>query len=388
LQLLILGSSARAAAFSARRAGLQPVTADLFADGDLRAIAAAHRIAASDYPEALAAVGATVAPSPWIYTGALENHPDLVAQIARQRPLWGNDAPALRAVRDPFALATVLRRAGLPCPAVQPDASRLPRDGSWLVKPLASAGGQGIAPLGRSHDRATSRPCYYQQRIDGPSLAAVFLAARDGQTNESSATLVGVTRQWIGRPGCPFAYAGSLGPWPIAPGVRPRIAALGRTLAAAFRLSGLFGVDLILRDGEPWTVEVNPRYTASVEVLELALRRPLLAEHALACDADLDSEKLLIAPPSPCSRAVGKLILFAPAPCRFPNLREHHVTTDGPFTIPRLADLPDPDTPFEAGAPVLTLFAHGASVAACQWKLRHRVGRWERRLRSCATCQS
>jgi predicted ATP-grasp superfamily ATP-dependent carboligase len=382
VQLLILGSSARAAAFSARRAGLQPVAVDLFADRDLRTIARAHRLAPEHYPQALAGVAATVDASPWIYTGGLENHPDLIARIARQRPLWGSDAPALRAVRDPHALADVLHRAGFPCPPIESDVRSLPRDGSWLVKPLASAGGQGIVPLRDDHDPAAAPPCYYQRRIDGPSLAALFVAARDGENTESSTTLVGVTRQWIGRRGAPYAYAGSLGPWPIAPGVRPRIVALGRTLAAAFHLAGLFGVDLILSDGAPWTLEVNPRYTASVEVLELALRRPLVAEHALACNPELDAAQFPAADPCPPPRAVGKLIVFAPSRCRFPDVADCDPTAGGPFRVPRLADLPDPGTCFEAGMPVLTLFAHGPSVGACQWKLRHRHRRWEQRLRA------
>ena len=41
-------------------------------------------------------------------------------------------------------------------------------------------------------------------------------------------------------------------------------------MSKAAGLRGLFGVDFVLRDGIPWPVEVNPRYTASVEVLEFA----------------------------------------------------------------------------------------------------------------------
>ena len=48
--------------------------------------------------------------------------------------------------------------------------------------------------------------------------------------------------QEIGRPGAPFAYVGSLGPWPIAPIVQERLEILGGSLATAFGLVGLFGV--------------------------------------------------------------------------------------------------------------------------------------------------
>ncbi|HEX8200442.1 MAG TPA: ATP-grasp domain-containing protein, partial [Isosphaeraceae bacterium] len=269
MDVLILGASARAAAFSALRAGLTPACGDLYADRDLVAACAAWRVAAGAYPEGLAAVAAAAPPGPWLYTGALENHPELVDRIAATRPLWGVGGSALRAVRDPGAVAEVLRRAALPGPAVRSSPAGLPRDGSWLVKPLASAGGRRIRPLtpdgGGSDPPLPSRPVYYQERIVGVDLAAIFLGASAG------ARLLGVTRQWIGRPGAEFGYRGSLGPYPLSDLERARVAALGDALAAAFGLIGLFGVDLVLRDGFPWPVEVNPRYTASVEVLERAL---------------------------------------------------------------------------------------------------------------------
>jgi predicted ATP-grasp superfamily ATP-dependent carboligase len=373
--LLILGASTRAAAFSALRAGFEPVCADLFADRDLGSVAAVERIAAGDYPRALAAAAERAPAGPWIYTGSLENHPRLVARIARHRPLWGNDAPILHAVRDPLAVAKALRRAGLPAPAVRRDPHGLTRDGSWLVKPLASGGGRGIGSLERDHEVATARPCYYQQRIPGPSFAAVFVASRAASTT----TLVGVTRQVIGRPGFPFAYAGSVGPWPLAEGVRERIERVGRTLAAAFGLVGLFGVDLILREGIPWPVEVNPRYTASVEVLELGLGRALLADHARACDRATDVAPLL---PRGLPRPglVGKLIVFAPTRCRFPGAPEPASASDAPFTPPAIADVPDQGAHFEPGEPVLTVFAEGSTIDDCRLRLRRRRAYWLRRL--------
>jgi predicted ATP-grasp superfamily ATP-dependent carboligase len=231
-------------------------------------------------------------------------------------------------------------------------------------------------------DQARQGPtrCYYQERIAGPSLAAVFVAAR-GDAGPT-ATLAGVTRQWIGRPGCPFAYSGSLGPQPITPRARARIEALGRLLAAEFGLVGLFGVDLILHGGEPYPVEVNPRYTASVEVIELALRRSLLAEHARACDPGAGA-LLGVVPAAPRvpPGVVGKLIVYAPTACRFPGIAEGRPPADDPFAVPRTGDLPDPGTCSEAGAPVLTLFARGRSLAACRLQLQRRRARWLDRLR-------
>jgi predicted ATP-grasp superfamily ATP-dependent carboligase len=374
VDLLILGASARAAAQSALRAGLRPLAVDLFADRDLAALAPVHRIAPASYPQGLDAIAAELPPGPWMYTGALENQPDLIDRLARVRPLWGNAGSTLRAVRDPSAVADVLGRAGLACPAVRMDPRGLPRDGGWLVKPLASAGGRHIHAL-TLKSASPARPSFYQERIDGPSLAALFL----GQG--ASAILLGVTRQWIGRPGLPFTYRGSLGPWPISPPLAGRLERLGNALTSAFGLVGLFGVDFILRDDHPWPVEVNPRYTASVEVLELGLQTTFLDDHRRACDPN--AAVALTPGPAPSMGAtlsVGKAIVFAEEPCTFPELTLPMPGLGDGFTVPSLADIPHSGTAFEAGEPVLTLFAQGKNLDDCQSRLERSLTAWQKTL--------
>ena len=140
--LIIVGASARAAAFSALRAGLRPCCFDLFADADLRARCHVEAIPAREYPRSLPGQVAGAPPGPWLYTGGPENHPEIVARIARDRPLLGNDAEVLRLVRDPVFVSNLLRSAGLPYAEVS---LREPDDGrAWLAKPCASAGGTGI----------------------------------------------------------------------------------------------------------------------------------------------------------------------------------------------------------------------------------------------------
>src|SRR5689334_10586671 len=89
--LLIIGASARAAAFSALRAGLQPCCADLFADADLQAVCPVQRLPAGKYPQGFLELAGSERSGPWMYTGGLENRPGLVRRMAQLRPLWGND---------------------------------------------------------------------------------------------------------------------------------------------------------------------------------------------------------------------------------------------------------------------------------------------------------
>ena len=108
---------------------------------------------------------------------------------------------------------------------------------------------------------------------------------------DDTSTLVGVTRQligesWLGAHG--FQYAGSIGPLPIHQATRETIARIGEVLTTRFELRGIFGVDFILDGERVWTLEVNPRYTASVEIVERATGLPAVAMHAAACAEGLD----------------------------------------------------------------------------------------------------
>jgi uncharacterized protein len=353
---LILGASARAAAYSAVLCGFNPRCADYFADRDLMAIAMVDRV---DYRQAASqfvALAEALPPTPWFYTGGLENHPEVVDRISRRHRLWGIGSEALRQVRDPARVAEILGKAAIPCPRVCLDHRGLPRDGTWLAKPLRSGGGRGIAPLYHTIGKGS----YCQERVDGPSFAAVFLGAN------SQARLVGVTRQLIGVAGCPFGYRGSIGPWPLDAPLTTRLIALGNALVSSFGLVGWFGVDYVLRDGIPWPVEVNPRYTASIEVHERAMRRSLLPEHHRACEQPgAEMTESLPNDHSLPVAIVAKLIVHAPrrllvgAGALDDNDREASACHRA------IADVPWPGTSFEAGDPVLTLIAWGETLAEC-----------------------
>jgi predicted ATP-grasp superfamily ATP-dependent carboligase len=376
---LILGASCRAAAFSALRAGLRPHCADYFADRDLAAVCPVVRIDPLKARREFLAVAESLPPSPWFYTGGFENHPRLVERIARRHRLWGASAESLRIVRDPARVAEVMRERGIPVPGVRHDPQGLPRDGSWLVKPLRSGGGRDILPLTEDYDGSlTLSPFaprknarfYFQQRIIGPSFSALYMGKRQGTR------LVGVTQQLLGLAGNPFAYRGSIGPWPIDDSLAVKLRGLGDALVSASGLVGLFGVDYVLRDGEPWPVEVNPRYTASVEVHELATGETLVGEHCRACEG----EGVLAPAPTPpvtsLQCAVAKLVIHAPSEWTAPEIALGDGSWTSPSVLTAIADVPWPGTRFDAGDPVMTLIARGESVTECQSRLTGQEREW------------
>lgn len=374
--LLILGVSARAAAFSAIRCGIRPRCVDHFADVDLAAACPVERVEWGRGAEGLAVAADSLPPSCWFSTGGLENHPELVERISRRHTLWGVGPEALRTVRDPVLVRATLAAAGLDAPEVRREPAGLPRDGSWLVKPLASGGGVGVVPLlGRAGEG--DGPVYYQRRIEGPSYSALYIGHRDG------ARLVGVVRQWAGGvAGRPFAYRGGIGPVGVVGGLGHRLRALGARLAAGFGLAGWFGVDFILRDGVPWPVEVNPRYTASVEIHELATGRPLLPEHRAACEGMMGPPDVADAdrPPRARARVVAKWIVYASTTLVMPEVEPGPAPLDGSDAFETAADLPGAGLVIGPGEPVVTLLAADRDARSCRARLRRLRGSWTARL--------
>ncbi len=190
--VLILGASCRAAAFSALRCGLRPHCADYFADRDLAAVCPVVRVDPRRCRQPVRRVAESLPPSPWFYTGGFENHPDWVERIARRHRSGGWTRTSLRAVRDPIAGRRSARtgRDSRPGGAAAIRAG-LPRDGSWLVKPLRSGGGRDIRPLADGIDDRFPSPIFRSGSM-APSFSALFVGDR------LTARLVGVTQQLIG----------------------------------------------------------------------------------------------------------------------------------------------------------------------------------------------
>lgn len=346
-RLLILGASTRAAAWSAWRAGYQPVCVDLFLDEDLRAVA--EVLPLESYPDGFYPAVKHLPPTPWIYTGGLENFPDIVEQISTIHPLCGNGSEILRLVRDPFWLESFYQRHSFASLRVSGHETPPPAGGNWLVKPLAGSGGRKIfrwtSEAVLSEDL---RPDYYfQEYRSGIPGSALFLSV--SQQTE----LIACFEQLIGHSSQPeippFTYRGSLYPLPLPEKGLLELERLGCTLAKSAGLQGLFGIDFVWSGETVWPVEVNPRYTASVELVEYALKRPLLAEHCLRI------RKPGLTQMNPAPEVIAKQIIYAPVPLRIDRPLALPPEIDDPWQVPGCSDLPVPGVEIAAGEPVCTL---------------------------------
>lgn len=369
----LIGASARAVATSAWRAGWSSRSCDLFGDVDLR-----HRSSFAPrngkYPFCFDEFICRGPDLPWMYTGGLENHPGLIDRLAAARPLWGNPGAVLREARDPFVLEETLREAGLAFPECRRDGP--PRGERYLLKPLRGSGGSRIRfAAASSSPEAAPRGHVYQRFLPGTPCSATFVA------HAGQVLPLGVTRQLVGAPwlgAAPFAWCGNVGPIHLHGRQRELLKRLGLVLVKRFGLRGLFGVDFLIADrGDLWVVEVNPRYPASLEVLELAAGRAALPLHRAAFEG---AEAPTWPDPERVSAGVvGKAVLFAPK--RLVVTEDLlSCAADSPFEVPAAADLPARGEEIAAGRPVITVYARAATGTECLERLKSAARSFEERL--------
>jgi predicted ATP-grasp superfamily ATP-dependent carboligase len=147
---------------------------------------------------------------------------------------------------------------------------------------------------------------------------------------------------------------------------------LGSTLVRDFGLRGLFGVDCVVRDDVPWPVEINPRYTASMEIIEWSQGQSLLARHAgvFGCKTPAPLG------PEPEVGLLAKAVLFASEAMEFPQEGPWCETLARPWqpwAMPDFADIPAAGRQFQPGEPIMTLFGKGKTIDECTDRLRQRA---------------
>ena len=378
--MLIAGVSTRAMAESAVRAGYDVSAIDAFGDLDHRAgtLVSFTRDLGIHYSAMVAARTSRTVPADAVaYVSNFENHPRAVALLAQGRSLWGNSPAVLAHARNPIELARVLRRHGLPALDVRATSPRAPtvHGQRWLSKPRASGGGHGIAPW-RPGD-PLSRRQVIQERMTGVAASLIFCA------NGEAAVPFGVSRLLAGDPAFGadgFKYCGNiLGRLPRASttewrNVLATASRAAQALTATFGLRGVNGLDCIVSGGTPFVIELNPRYTASMELAERAFGFSVFHAHACGCAGELVSFDLHAALRH--APVAGKAILYA---------RRDSVMADTRRWLedPSVRDVPHSGERIQRGRPICTIFAEGRSSASCHaalvrraQKLYHEMDSW------------
>ena len=376
MRILVTGVSARALAESACRAGWTQriVAVDYFGDWDLQRSCenySLRRDARCRY--SVRRLLEACRRFKWdavVYTANLENYPDAVSRLAAAGHLLGNSPTTLAEARNPQRFLDCLQRVGVPVPRTPASSEDRGLARAVLEKPRRGGGGLGIAVVSSRARRR--RGTYLQEYIPGLPCGVAFVA--DGRR----ATLLGVSQQLIGDAAFGargFQYCGSLlgKDLPGLSSFNPLLSRLEEIvghLTSAFHLVGVNGMDFILQGHEIYPLELNPRYTASMELIEMAYGLNIFSIHLAACHGTLPPFDLRNAPDAYC----GKAILFAERAAIAP-------ATDG-WWDRGIRDIPFPGERIRSGSPICTLLVSGANLEACYQALRAKADSVRQELQS------
>jgi predicted ATP-grasp superfamily ATP-dependent carboligase len=360
--VLLAGVSVRALAESAARAGASVIALDAYGDLDLRRIArvvAIPRDGSGTFDQmGVARASRDIDASAVAYVSSFENAPEAVDVLARGRTLLGNSPDVLRRVRDPLVLARALARIGAHTPAVRASAPLTSDATRWLLKPRRSGGGHGIVRWTRGMH--VPRTSIVQQQLRGDAGSIIFAA--DGARIE----VLALTRQLSGDPAfgaSGFAYCGSiLEPHRLA--LLANATALATVITREFALRGVCGVDFIAQGDVPFAIEVNPRPTASMELVERATGRSVWLAHVAGCTGSLARAPLAGA--GAHTLAHGKAVLYARRAVVLGDTT-HWLADDD------VRDIPAPFEHIARGSPICTIFASGRTSALCYAALVRRA---------------
>jgi predicted ATP-grasp superfamily ATP-dependent carboligase len=343
--IIVMGYSARALAASAAHAGFAPLSIDVFGDDDMREMSLASVTLEGGLSNGLTpdkVCGAVEMlidvhrPIGLVYGAGFEHQPETIAAIAQRTRVFGNAAETLKRAKDPVALAQVCEVNSVRHPAIALETPGEPE--LWLVKRRGGAGGAHIAVAG-AVSRA-SPECYFQRRVAGESISALFLAS------ERKTEIVGLSMQWTApTPESPFRYGGAAGPVDIDRAQAEEIARSVAAIASELDLVGLNSADFLISTDAVWLIEINPRPGATLDVFE-SNEAPLFARHVAACEGRR-------MPASSSFAIKAAETVYAP----------HELAVCEGLDWPDWAvDLSPPGTRFSAGDPVCTVLAPGATV--------------------------
>jgi predicted ATP-grasp superfamily ATP-dependent carboligase len=350
MKILVMGSSARAVAYSVAAAGHEPVALDSFGDSDLRRIAKWRQL---DKRDSLPLVACSLDAEGAVFASGVENRPEVIDELegAGVR-VFSSSANSIRRCRDLGELERFCAANGIRRPKTfasqrnsEPSTENEPAP-PCLVKRRRSGAGIGVREWTPGSELREGE--YLQERIDGIPMSAVFLS------NGRDAELCGTSRQLAGEPSLGadgFAWCGNIMPFCPPDGEGDRLLAelrrIVRAISAEFGLVGACGVDFIYRPDGLSLLEINPRISASFELVELLHGANSFELHTRALAGEISPEPagLLEGP------FMGKGIIYAPA-----KSGENMTAPDtGEWYNYSRRDIPRAGSPLPAGAPICTV---------------------------------
>ncbi len=285
--------------------------------------------------------------------GGFDDNPTEWEALTNLGPLTGNTPELLKSARDRKATADLAQRCGAEIPVGESAKSRKTFKNAVtrlalpvVVKPYHGSGGFYTRVLRTEEEAASyaihhafdSVPVIVQELVVGTDASVSVLGT--GQR----ACAVSVNEQLIGLPELgrerTKAYCGNVIPLKADSSILSGLASTAEEMTESLGLLGSNGLDFVItQDGTPYFMEINPRFQATIEAIELTTGVNQVKQHLAACEGNLPDEAPLHT--SSCAR----IIVYAREHCEIPDLR----------FIPDVVDIPIPGSHAGFGDPICTV---------------------------------
>ncbi len=387
--LIIVGFSARAAAQCAFRAGFQTIAIDHCADRDLLAYCQVYRsLEDARWVEWISECYPGI---PMLLAGGMEHRPNAIHACQQHSNRGGCSGTQLVAMRSLGNWQRWALASGLAWPITW-----LPSDGieelktkrlryQWLIKSTQGGGGIGITEW-NPHDASFNDESilqnpnlYIQQNRSGEPIGVTMLSSEYGSVVVGVASSLGrSTQSFVPK----YTYRGSMGPVALHEDQLARLQQFAAMVASETGFVGLWQADFLLDNSELTLLEINPRWSASMEILDATYDVRLVALHCQCSTRSITFEgwselenKFSKHVLMPSKKSMGKIIMYAKETLLVDEQQSDAWWLDrwqegSNSSRVHFADIPRTGTEIEAGHPILTCIATGNSLENVRHQLK------------------
>jgi|GEM_PF-2125865 predicted ATP-grasp superfamily ATP-dependent carboligase len=332
--------------------------------------------------------------------GGTENYASLIHELAANHHWCGITGDSLLSLRDPQILFEIARQSGLKAPLTyshktHPNRQSFARvvaefdkNSVWLWKTANKGGGLGVSKIQSESEFAyffaENQTDFLQQFIPGAPYGATIIISANGhaewvgacrllpaserlqhldiQIVSNHGSVERVVTSYEPREDFPFLFAGAVGPCRISTCIQEQLLRFAEACFRTFGIRGWFQVDFIVDEAEQsWVLEVNPRWSATMEIYERTYGMSLTAKHLEAWD-------ICVAPTAVRQPEAGlvcwKDVIYADDDFLWTQTHLDRVDTlntkyRAVYGWDLIADIPNSQQSFAPGMPIFSVLAMG-----------------------------
>ncbi len=297
----------------------------------------------------------------------------ILKKIEQIKPIinLNNDIQTIRKARNIFKIYQYLKDQEFPTPLTvklnKIKLKNLPLEYPFILKKLTSSGGTNVYKIKNQNEFNSSykhikddheqKKWIMQEFIEGiPASCTIISNGFDAEVISVNLQIIGMDK--LNPPG-EFIYCGNIVPSNLSKADKRKIMKLSLYLTKTLKLKGINGFDFVLRNHQPFLMEINPRIPGSIRASEESLGLNLLKLHIDSFHLDKWEyiKELIQSAKQTKNTWCTKLIFFAPKDIGTEIIKEIN-------KISCIHDKSKPENDIKKGEPVCTILYQNVECEA------------------------